>query len=138
VRDVALPLPFLLLMAGTIGLLVGSFLATAVLRLPKRQPVVLARSACPACGHRLGASELIPVLSWVVQKRRCRACGIGISSFYPLMEAASAAITVAAAWWIPWPGFIAAWFAGWIALCLAASCLPASWLGPRNVLNGDL
>jgi leader peptidase (prepilin peptidase) / N-methyltransferase len=116
----ALPMPGLLLLSALIGLLVGSFLATAVLRVPKRQPIVLARSACPACGHPLGPSELIPVLSWVFQKRRCRACGVKISSFYPGMEIASAVVAVMAAWRIPWPGFVAVWFAGWIALCLVA------------------
>jgi prepilin signal peptidase PulO-like enzyme (type II secretory pathway) len=119
----ALPSPALLVLSALIGLLVGSFLATAVLRVPKRQPIVLARSACPACGHPLGPSELVPVLSWLFQKRRCRACGSSISSFYPLMEIASATIAVIAAWRIPWPGFVAVWFMGWIVLCLVAWCL---------------
>lgn len=115
-----LPMSALLLLSAVIGLLVGSFLATAVLRLPKRQPIVLTRSACPVCGHPLGPSELIPVLSWVFQKGQCRACGGRISSFYPLMEIASAVIAVIAVWWISWPGFVAAWLVGWIALCLVA------------------
>lgn len=111
---VALPL------SALIGLLVGSFLATLVLRLPKREPVVFSRSACPQCGHLLGASELVPLLSWLFQNRRCKACGGRISAFYPVMELASAAVAVAIAWYIPWPALIAVWVAGWISLCLMA------------------
>ncbi|HTT99479.1 MAG TPA: prepilin peptidase [Rhizomicrobium sp.] len=112
-------------MSALIGLLVGSFLATLVLRLPKREPIVLARSACPKCGHALGPAELVPVLSWLLQKRRCRACGEAISAFYPAMEIASAIVAATAAWFAPWPVFPALWFAGWIALCLAAWALRA-------------
>src|SRR4051794_11786691 len=99
----ALPDWVILLLSAVVGLLVGSFLATAVLRIPKHQPVVVARSACPACGHLLTPRELIPVLSWVFQNARCRACGARISPFYPTMEIASALIAVAGAWWMPWP-----------------------------------
>lgn len=118
---------FMLLLSVLIGLLVGSFLATAVLRLPKRQPIVVARSACPACGHFLTPLELVPVLSWVVLRARCRACGTRISAFYPGMEIASALIAVAGAWWMTWPDFVVVWFAGWTMLCLVA-WLIREWL----------
>ena len=108
------------LISAVIGLLVGSFLATAVLRIPKRQPIVLARSACPVCGRSLSPLELVPVLSWVFQKGRCKSCGAPISPFYPVMEILSALIAVAGAWWMPWPAFVAFWFVGWAALCMAA------------------
>ncbi|GEM_PF-3016841 len=127
----------LLILSGIIGLLVGSFLAVAVLRLPKRQPIVLARSACPSCGHLLGPSELVPVLSWVFQNRRCRTCRSRISSFYPLMEIASAAVAVIAAWRLPWPDFILGWIVGWIALCLIAWVV-RTWWPFSHVANGDL
>jgi leader peptidase (prepilin peptidase)/N-methyltransferase len=113
------PWPVLLLSA-VIGLLVGSFLATAVLRVPKGQPIVVARSACPSCGHLLTPRELVPVLSWAVQGGRCRACGTRISPYYAIMEIASASIAIAGAWWMPWPDFLGVWFVGWAALCLIA------------------
>jgi leader peptidase (prepilin peptidase)/N-methyltransferase len=115
-----MPLFLTLSLAGVVGLLVGSFLATLVLRLPRREPVVFDRSACPQCGHNLGPTELIPVLSWLFQRRRCRSCGGRISAFYPSMEIASAVIAVGSVWWMPWPGFVAICIAGWIGLCLAA------------------
>jgi prepilin signal peptidase PulO-like enzyme (type II secretory pathway) len=117
-----MPLPtwLVLFVSALVGLLTGSFLATAVLRIPKRQPIVWARSACPACGHLLAPRELVPLVSWLVQSGRCRACAAPISVFYPVMEIASALIAVAGAWWMPWPDFLGFWFAGWAALCLAA------------------
>ncbi len=130
-------LSLLLILSGIIGLLVGSFLAVVVLRLPKRQPIVLARSACPACGHVLRPMELVPVLSWLFQGRRCRACRSRISSFYPLMEIASAVVAVTAARWLPWPDFILGWFVGWIALCLIAWVVRMWWPFSRGA-NGDL
>ena len=116
----ALPPFLILILSALIGLLVGSFLATLVLRLPKGRPVVFARSACPRCGHPLGATELIPVLSWIFQAGRCRACRAPISVFYPVMEILSAFIAAAAAYWVAWPGFVAVWFIGWGLLCVAA------------------
>jgi leader peptidase (prepilin peptidase) / N-methyltransferase len=109
-----------LFLAVVVGLLVGSFVAVLVLRLPKRLPVVIDRSACPRCGHKLGALELIPVLSWLIQKRRCRACGGRISGFYPLMEIASALMALAAFWELHWPEAVLACVAGWSVLGFGA------------------
>jgi prepilin signal peptidase PulO-like enzyme (type II secretory pathway) len=116
-----------LFLAAVVGLLVGSFLAVLVLRLPKRLPVVVDRSACPQCGHKLGALELIPVLSWLIQRRRCRACGGRISAFYPIMEIASALVALAAFWEMPWSEAALACIAGWSVLALGASAV-RTWL----------
>src|ERR1700761_5751698 len=115
-----MPLLPVVIFSALIGLLVGSFLAVLVLRLPEGRPVVVGRSACPHCGHLLEPAELIPVLSWLIQKCRCRACGGAISAFYPIMEISSAAIAAASAYWLPWPLFIGAWLGGWCILCLIA------------------
>jgi leader peptidase (prepilin peptidase)/N-methyltransferase len=118
-----------LLLAPIVGLLVGSFLAALVLRLPKRLPIVMDRSACPKCGHRLGAFELIPVLSWLIQRRHCRACGGRISAFYPLMEIASALIALAAFWRMPWFEAAFACVAGWAILAFGAWVVRKRWFG---------
>lgn len=115
-----LPVNVVVPLAALVGLLVGSFLATLVLRLPKHAPVIFDRSACPRCGHVLGPAELIPVLSWLLQRQRCRACGGKISAFYPAMEIASAFVAAGAAWLAPWPAFVAICLVGWAALCLVA------------------
>jgi leader peptidase (prepilin peptidase)/N-methyltransferase len=121
-----------LVFPAVVGLLIGSFLAALVLRLPKGMPIMMARSACPNCGHRLGAHELVPVLSWLVQRRRCRACGGRISAFYPFMEIASALIALAAFWWLPWLKAALACLAGWSFLAIGAMAI-------RNRLSaGDI
>ncbi len=97
---------------------VGSFLATLAVRLPDGQPVVGGRSACPACGARLRWFELVPLLSWLAQRGRCRACGKPIAGLYPVVEAAS--LLVAAWAWALRPG---AWLdagLGWTLVALAA------------------
>jgi leader peptidase (prepilin peptidase) / N-methyltransferase len=102
--------------AALVGLVVGSFLGTLVLRPPKGMPVVTGRSICPACGHQLKASELIPLVSWLVQRRRCRACGRPISVFYPMMEIAGALVAALAVAFVPWPFGLAVCAAGWLLL----------------------
>ncbi len=106
--------------AAVVGLVVGSFLGTLVLRPPKGMPVVAGRSACPHCAHRLSAAELIPLVSWLIQSRRCRACGRPISAFYPLMEIAGALVAVVSVTLAPWPIFVAVCLAGWLVLVAGA------------------
>ena len=55
------------------------------------------RSRCPHCGHRLAASENIPLLSWIALRGRCSACKASISTRYPLVEGATAALFAASA-----------------------------------------
>ncbi|MCH2106687.1 MAG: prepilin peptidase [Planctomycetes bacterium] len=74
--------------AALFGLFVGSFLCVVVHRYPiaDQTPSSPRRSSCPACGHELAWWENIPVLSWVLLGRRCRACRVVIPMRYPLME----------------------------------------------------
>jgi leader peptidase (prepilin peptidase) / N-methyltransferase len=58
----------------------------------------LPRSRCPKCGHKLGATENIPVLSWALQKGRCKACKAPVSARYPAVELATAVLFAACAW----------------------------------------
>ena len=54
------------------------------------------RSACPHCGHLITAVENIPVLSYLALRGRCRGCKARISPRYPLVELASAALSLCA------------------------------------------
>jgi leader peptidase (prepilin peptidase)/N-methyltransferase len=105
--------------AGIVGLCVGSFLNVVIHRLPKildrgwraqcaelagesaveqpRYNLVTPRSQCPACGHPISALENIPVLSYIFLRARCSACKAPISARYPLVELLTGALTVAAA-----------------------------------------
>lgn len=76
---------------------VGSFLGTLVLRLPRGQPLLWGRSTCPHCGITLRARELVPMLSWLIQRGRCRHCRARLGGYYPAMELAAVATAVWAA-----------------------------------------
>ena len=85
---------YTIILAICIGAAFGSFLNCAAWRIVHGESFLKGRSHCPACGHSLTAAELIPVLSWVFQKGRCKACGDKISIRYPLTELIFAAVTV--------------------------------------------
>ncbi|RMB08153.1 prepilin peptidase [Eilatimonas milleporae] len=101
---------------------VGSFLGTLVLRLPEGQAVIVDRSRCDACGRTLGPLELIPLVSWILQRGRCRGCGIWLGWFFPLMEIAAFGVAAWAVWTAARP-LDAVLFSlyGWTLLSLAVS-----------------
>ncbi|PRH83502.1 prepilin peptidase [Arenimonas caeni] len=103
------------------GLLVGSFLNVVILRLPPRlewqwrrdareilelpehyEPappgIVVQRSACPKCGHRLAPWENLPLLSFALLRGKCRGCGTPISWQYPIVELVTGLMFAACAW----------------------------------------
>jgi prepilin signal peptidase PulO-like enzyme (type II secretory pathway) len=61
------------------GLAVGSFLNLCAYRVARGQSIVRPRSHCVSCDATLGVRELIPVLSYLLQRGRCRHCGAAIS-----------------------------------------------------------
>lgn len=75
-----------------LGLVFGSFLNVLIYRLPRNKPVVLARSACPKCGHLIAWYHNIPLLGYLWLRGKCAACKKPISIRYPLVEAANAAM----------------------------------------------
>lgn len=106
--------------AGMLGLMVGSFLNVVIHRLPKmlehewqaqcaelsgeppeagpRYNLMVPGSACPHCGHKIGALENIPIISYLALRGKCRACGAAISLRYPIVEAITGASSAFAAW----------------------------------------
>ena len=75
--------------AGVFGLIVGSFLNVVVLRHNTGRSL-LGRSGCLSCRSKLTPEMLIPVFSWMLQRRRCVSCGTKISWQYPLVEISTA------------------------------------------------
>lgn len=111
----------LAVMAGLLGLCIGSFLNVVIHRLPKmmerewqaqcaefrgetlpdEEPLSLARpgSRCPACGHRISALENIPIISYLlILKGKCAGCSAPISARYPIIEALTALLSAYTVW----------------------------------------
>lgn len=85
---------------GTFGLFVGSFLNVAIHRLPLEDETVSkpARSRCPSCKTTLTWRENVPLVSWLVQRGKCRTCGWRIPWRYPLVEITNALLWALVAW----------------------------------------
>jgi leader peptidase (prepilin peptidase) / N-methyltransferase len=90
--------PAAIALAGAVGLLFGSFATVAAHRIPRRQTIVSGRSRCPNCSRTIRATENIPVVSYVLQRGRCKGCGARISISYPLIEVTTAVMFAMAAW----------------------------------------
>ncbi|MFA5824528.1 MAG: A24 family peptidase [Gallionellaceae bacterium] len=162
--------PLFIALAGIVGLLVGSFLNVVIHRLPKMMErdwraqcaelsgtaakeeaaynLSTPRSACPQCGHKIGALENIPVISYIFLRGKCKGCQTPISMRYPIVEALSGLFSAYAAWHF---GFglagIAAIIFVWALIALTCIdldtqllpddiTLPLLWLGLLLNLNG--
>lgn len=90
---------FAVLASALFGLLVGSFLNVVIYRVPQGRSVVRPGSTCPSCGHEISARDNIPVLSWLLLRGRCRACGAAISARYPIVEAVTGVLWGLLTWW---------------------------------------
>ena len=105
-------LPFVLIAASPF---VGSFLGLVADRLPEGRGVIGGRSRCDHCARTLGPAELIPVVSWLLARGRCRHCGARLSLRYPAVELAAVGIALWSVLLLP----------GWL---MAAGCLLGWWL----------
>ncbi len=113
----------LLAATAVFGLIIGSFLNVVIHRLPimierewrshcaeilnndlgeentaNRFDLIVPRSRCPQCGHGISVLENIPIISYLILKGKCAACGTPISIRYPLVEALTAVLSVVVAW----------------------------------------
>jgi len=68
------------------GLLIGSFLNVVIHRVPAGESIVSPGSRCPRCGVGLRARDNVPVISWLLLRRRCHSCAEPISGRYPAVE----------------------------------------------------
>lgn len=82
-----------------IGATVGSFLNVVIFRLPRGESLVRPRSRCLSCGAALGVIDLVPVLSYLALRGRCRHCGRPYSPRYMFVELATG-LAALAAWQI--------------------------------------
>lgn len=77
------------------GIVIGSFLNVCIYRIPKGEKIGLERSHCTSCGHHLGVLDLVPILSYIASRGRCRYCKEKYSSRYALVELLTGVIFVA-------------------------------------------
>lgn len=91
----------------------------------ERLSISKGRSMCPHCKHELGAKDLVPVLSWVSLKGKCRYCKTPISRQYPLVELATGALFTASYYWWPQPlhGLEVVSFVLWLLLLVGFMAL---------------
>jgi leader peptidase (prepilin peptidase)/N-methyltransferase len=68
------------------GLIIGSFLNVCIYRIPHSESIAFPPSHCTSCGIRLKPYDLIPVVSYIFLKGKCRNCGADISKRYPAIE----------------------------------------------------
>ncbi|MCU7879854.1 MAG: A24 family peptidase [Candidatus Thiodiazotropha sp. (ex Lucinoma aequizonata)] len=152
------------LFSALIGLSVGSFLNVVIHRLPRMmenqwrsdcaelngvdetkepQPYNLSQpvSHCPKCKHKIRAFENIPIISWLLLKRRCSECNTPISLRYPIIEAVTGilSLVVALQFGVTWTT-LAALVLTWALIALSMidfdvqllpdnMTLPLLWLG---------
>lgn len=131
-------------LAGILGLLIGSFLNVAIYRMPKMMErqwaeecaeltgtstepaeafnLLIPRSRCSSCGHLIRWYENIPVLSYLVLKGKCSACAAPYGVRYPLVEAVTGGLFFFCAWTWGWTPMTLAW-CGFSAALLALAVI---------------
>ena len=162
--------PLLITVVTLLGMLVGSFLNVVIHRMPimlerawqaecayargeepapqNKYNLVVPRSACPQCGHKISAGENIPVFSYLVLGGKCKQCKTPISARYPLVEALTGILSGYIAFHFGYgPQLLGALFFCWILVALTFIdfdtqllpddlTLPLLWLGLAFNISG--
>ena len=89
---------FLVVVAGVLGLLIGSFLNVVAYRVPAHISL-LRESRCPHCDAAIKPWHNVPVLGWIVLRGRCANCKAPISPRYPVVEAITGLAFAVVTWW---------------------------------------
>lgn len=110
---IGLFLDVFLIAAGTF---IGSFITASSRAWPDWKQIATGRSACSECGQKLGPAELIPLVSYLLQRGKCRSCGTAIPVLHPIGEVIALIIPVMAVLAFDgWPALAASLF-GWVLL----------------------
>jgi len=116
--------------AAVLGALLGSFFNVCIARIPLGLSVVRPGSRCMACGAAVRPWDNIPILSYILLRGRCRACGARFSMRYALVELLTALLAAAIYW-----RFVAADPGGVLAIRLARFVLYFAFTGALIVLS---
>ncbi|HSW75135.1 MAG TPA: prepilin peptidase [Candidatus Saccharimonadales bacterium] len=115
---------FVIVYLAALGLIFGSFVNALVWRLRNKRNWVSERSECVHCHHTLAPRDLIPVLSYIALKGKCRYCGKKIDDT-PMPEVAAALLFVGS--YIFWPiqihGLGLFQFVCWLLILIAFTAL---------------
>ncbi|MFM9851250.1 MAG: prepilin peptidase [Sphingomonadaceae bacterium] len=123
-------MPVALIAAGgaLLGAIIGSFVATLIIRWPAGKSVASGRSCCDHCGAPIAIADLVPLVSFAMLRGRSRCCGQSINARHVWTEVACALIGGIALAIAPgWEGIAGALF-GWILLALAVLDADHFWL----------
>lgn len=123
--------PVWALLGSISGAIIGSFIATLVLRWPAGRSVVKGRSHCDGCGRQLSAVDLIPLFSFVASRGRCRRCKAAIARLHPAVELGAAALGGIAVWLAPDLRGFALALLWWQLLAIALLDARHFWLPDR-------
>jgi leader peptidase (prepilin peptidase)/N-methyltransferase len=126
-------------LVALVGVVMGSAVSALAWRVPRGQSWVRGRSACPTCGAVLGPADLVPLLSFLASRGRCRHCGAPIGWRYPLTEllcGAWAVLVYLELGWTPALPFMAVW--GFLMLTLMWIDLDFQLLPDALTLPGTL
>lgn len=128
-----LPFWYQVMLAMIFGVIWGSFVAALCSRWPRGERISDGRSHCDHCQTALGAKDLVPILSYMRLRGKCRYCGqaIGISALY--IELISAAIGLCAVLSLSGSQVVAAAVFGWLLLPLVILDYQKLWLPNRLV-----
>src|SRR5258707_2816996 len=121
-------LPVACALMGVLGAMIGSFLNVVIHRLPREQSIVFPNSTCPRCHAKIKAYDNIPILSFLILRGQCRACGARISARYPAVEGLTALLFAAVTWHDGWSGALG------FDLAFAASILALLFIDAEHMI----
>ena len=126
-----------------IGLCIGSFINVIVYRFPNNLSIIKPRSFCPNCKTNLTWCENIPLISWIIQRRKCKNCNTSISTRYFLIELATAILFVvfinsSPSFYISSSNLLINVFFSWLFLslliCIGLIDIDSFWI-PQGLIN---
>lgn len=110
---------------------IGSFVGLVIDRLPEEVELATGSSRCLQCGTALSARDLVPLVSWLATRGRCRHCGAWLGWFHPAVELAALAIALVSL-------AVDRGFEAWVDAALGWWLLALAWIDWRHTILPDL